>query len=438
MLLVLKNFRLVDETTDTHGSIIVEDGIIKEVYPGTDDGLDFVLAEKEIEQSLRRADAVLDGGSAGQNSGQAGSFVLMPAFVDLHAHFREPGFSQKETLESASLAAAAGGYGTIICMANTKPVTDTIERACYIKNRCDALGLVDVYPVLSLTKGMEGKELSEITLLNSNREEKENSIVRLLSEDGKDVADDKLFLSAMKEARRLGVSVSCHCDLDGENNAAKRALELGEQAQCRIHIAHVSTKEAAAMVRQAKKKSALFTCEVTPHHLALAEKDAVAMGAETHGQVNPPLRTEEDRQALIEALVDGTVDVIATDHAPHTNADKENGAPGFTGLETAFAVCYSTLVKPGNINLSKLSSLMSAAPARILGLDKENAGGRCGRGKIAPGLRADFAIADISAAWTVEPGTFMSRGKNSPFAGKELTGKIIKTIRGGRFVFDQH
>ena len=433
--LVLKNFRLVDETTDVCGSIIVEDGIIKEVYlENADDAFDFIIAEKEIERAAHRADIVLDGNAADPNS----NLVLMPAFVDLHAHFRDPGFPEKETLESACLAAVAGGFGTVVCMANTKPVTDTIAQAQSIKDRSDALGLIDLYPVLSLTKGMESKELSEITLLKENQNKLSGDSdglnpIRLLSEDGKDVTDDELFLAALKEARRTGIPVSCHCDLDGENNATRRAIELGKKASCnhqqdcRLHIAHVSTKEAAAIIREAKKNNNRLSCEVTPHHIALTEKDAAALGVESFGKVNPPLRKEEDRRALIEAIVDGTVDAIATDHAPHTKADKEQGAPGFTGLETAFAVCYSALVMPGHISLSKLSCLMSAEPARILGLDR----GKEGRGRIAPGMRADFAIADPGTAWTVDTALFKSRGKNSPFSGKKLHGKIALTIHNG-------
>ncbi|MDR0447664.1 MAG: dihydroorotase [Treponema sp.] len=442
-LLVLKNFRIVDETTDTTGSVIVENGIIKEVSAGSD--------SKEVEHAAYHADTVINGGSTEQKHG----LTLMPAFVDLHAHFREPGFEEKESrfstknlilsenrflsenLESACLAAAAGGYGTVVCMANTKPVTDTIAQARSLKNRSDVLGIIDLYPALSLTKGMEEKELSEITLLTGTCRPNDQ-IVRLFSEDGKDLADDMLFLAAMAEARRTEIPISCHCDLGEENNAVKRVVDLWKKAHCPLHIAHVSTKEAAATIRDAKNNiqvpSTFISCEVTPHHIALTEKDSAVMGAETHGRVNPPLRTEEDRQALITAIADGTVDAIATDHAPHTRTDKEKGAPGFAGLETAFGVCYSSLVIPGHITLSKLSSLMSAAPARILGL------GNCSgyyRGRIAPGLRADFAVADLSVAWTVDSGAFKSRGKNSPFIGRELGGRIVLTIRGGRVVFDR-
>jgi len=422
-LLVLKNFRIADETTDSFGSVVAEDGVIRNVCINSGSG-------SEINSAEKNEGIVIDGSK--QN------LVLMPAFVDLHAHFRDPGCHEKEArmpsevLESASLAAAAGGYGTVICMANTKPVTDTIAQAGSIKTRSDALGLIDLYPCLSLTKGMEGRELSEITLLREKPEA--DSVVLLVSEDGRDVADDRLFLAAMTEACRIGIPVSCHCDLGGENNATKRVLELGKQPRCRLHIAHVSTKEAISMIREAKKIFANLTCEVTPHHLALTAEAAAAMGEETHGRVNPPLRTEEDRRALISAIIDNTVDAIATDHAPHTRTDKENGAPGFTGLETAFAVCYSTLVLPGFIGLSKLSSLMSAAPARILGLGSNNCSGR---GRIAPGMRADFAIADLAETWTISTSAFMSRGKNSPFAGRECNGRIVKTILNGRIVYER-
>jgi dihydroorotase len=282
----------------------------------------------------------------------------------------------------------------------------------------------------------------------------------MLSEDGKDVAGDVLFLAAMKEARRLGLPVSCHCDAGGpeaaaakaageprpvwsrieENNAVRRAIELGKQAGCHIHIAHVSTREAADLIRRAKAEAAppfTLTCEATPHHIGCTEADARALGDESRGRVNPPLREEADRRAIIEAIRDGTIDAIATDHAPHSAADKEQGAPGFTGLETAFSVCLTELVlgrsgSGGALDLRRLSSLMSAAPARILGF---GGGGPLGRGRIAPGLRADLCIADIEAAGTVNPALFVSRGKNSPFAGRKLWGKILLTLHGGRVVF---
>jgi dihydroorotase len=277
----------------------------------------------------------------------------------------------------------------------------------------------------------------------------------MLSEDGKDVADDGIFLAAFTEARRLGIPVSCHCDAGGpeaeaakkagkgrdvwsrieENAATKRAIELGKKAGAHVHIAHVSTKEAAAMIREAKQTFPHLTCEATPHHIALTENDAHVLGDESYGRVNPSLRSEEDRLAIIKVILDGTIDAIATDHAPHSEADKAGGAPGFTGLETGFSVCFTELtgndntVKSNTIDLKRLSSLMSASPARILGL--------ADRGRIATGLRADMVIVDTKFLWTVKPELFKSRGKNSPFTGRTLRGKILLTLHGGRVVYDE-
>jgi dihydroorotase len=324
---------------------------------------------------------------------------------------------------------------------------------------------------------MEGKELSGIGEVPP-RAKDEARIPLMLSEDGKDLADEGLFLAAMREARRIGVPVSCHCDFGGgeaeaakergdarsvlsrieENNAVRRAIELGKRAGCHIHIAHVSTKEAVEMIRRARAElrektggeggaprngavggnaeGGVFrlSCEATPHHLALTEERARELGEESFGRVNPPLRAEADRQAILEALLDGTIDAIATDHAPHSPAGKAGGAPGFSGLETAFAVCYTELVRKlphaeGSPGLGRLSALMSAGPARVLGLASD-------RGRIAPGLRADLVVVDPEASLKAAPAAFKSRGKNTPFAGRELFGGVLMTIRGGRVVFE--
>ncbi len=256
MRTVFKNFRIIDEATDFFGALVVENGLIQELI---DTG------------NIPDGDIVVDGASHGDAMAFGESAVLLPAFIDLHSHFREPGFPEKETLESASLAAAASGFATVVCMANTKPVIDTVDKARALKARSDALGLIDLYPVLSLTKNMEGLELSGIKDLPC-----EKNGIRLplmLSEDGKDVADDGLFLAAMKEAKRLGIPVSCHCDFGGtevqavksagciraewsrieENIAVRRAIELGRKQGCHIHIAHVSTKESAGIIREVKE-----------------------------------------------------------------------------------------------------------------------------------------------------------------------------------------
>ena len=410
--ILLKNFRIVDADTDFLGSLFIENDIIKKIDNDTNNVPD--------------ADITIDGRGFGSSA------AIMPAFIDLHAHFREPGFPHKETLfpsetlESAALAAVAGGYATVVCMANTNPVTDTAEKARALKARSDALGLINLHPVLSLTKNMEGRELSEIK--NLSIKELSAAGVLMLSEDGKDVEDDDLFIAAMEAAKRLGVAISCHCDLGGENDATRRAVELGKKAGGHIHIAHVSTKEAADFIRLTKQSlpangGFTLTCEATPHHIGATEADARRMGDKSFGRVNPSLRSEADRQAIIAALHDGTIDAIATDHAPHSEADKAAGAPGFTGLETAFAVCHSHLA---DADLRRLSALMSANPARILGLQD--------RGRIAEGLRADIVIVDTEAMWKVAPEQFKSRGKCSPFAGKELRGKVLMTLNGGKIV----
>jgi dihydroorotase len=428
MRVVFKNFRVVDSARDFFGVVVVEDALIQDVV---DDG------------NIPDGDIVIDG------RGFGGTAVLMPAFIDLHAHFREPGFPEKETLESASLAAAAGGFATVVCMANTKPVIDTIDKASALKTRSDALGLIDLYPVLSLTNNMEGLELSGIKDIVYGKDR--IGLPLMLSEDGKDVEDDGLFLAAMKEAKRLGLPVSCHCDFGGpeteaakssgskraewsrmeENFAVRRAIELGKKAGCHIHIAHVSTKEAVQIISEAKKSFVSgngfsLSCEATPHHIGATEEDARRMGDETYGRVNPSLRSEADREELIAGLGDGTIDAIATDHAPHSEKDKAAGMPGFTGLETAFAVSLSYLT-PG-IDLRRLSALMSANPARILGLED--------RGLIKKGFRADLVIVDTGANWKVDPEKFKSRGKCSPFAGKTLRGKILLTLNAGKIVFE--
>ncbi|MDR0600311.1 MAG: amidohydrolase family protein [Treponema sp.] len=435
---------MVDERTDTFGSVVVENGRIRELIPGGDDS-------PAVRTAAARAAAVIEG----ENFGSRGGLVLMPSFVDLHAHFREAAFSAEppgpaETIESGCLAAAAGGYGAAVCMANTRPVTDRLEQAEALRRRAGALGLIDLYPALSLTRGMEGRELSEITRLAPNGGEPAPGSganaaggCRLISEDGKDLPNEELFLAALAAARRAGIPVSCHCDLGGEDAATARALALARRAGAPVHIAHVSTAGAMDLIRGAKKAGGRITCEVTPHHISLTEADAAALGPKSHGRVNPPLRREADRRALIEAVAGGTVDAIATDHAPHGETDKERGAPGFSGLETAFAVCYTALAAPepetpgGRISLSRLSSLMSAGPARILGLTVPDADpdGAPPRGFIAPGYKADLCAADLSAVWTVDPAAFKSRGKNSPFRGKTLRGKIVLTIKSGRPVF---
>ena len=428
MKLLLKNFRIVDSSGDITGSVVTENGIITEVIPSG--------------KSINSDSAVVIDGERFTSESKP---VLMPAFTDLHAHFRDPGYTDKENLESATLAAVAGGYGTAVCMANTKPVIDSADISLSLKERSDTLCMIDLYTVLSVTKNMEGKVLSEINTLP----EKPKSVM-MISEDGKDVVSEELLLSAFREARRLGIPVSCHCDFGGEeaekskragdsravwsrieeNYATERVISLWQKERCHIHIAHVSTKESVEIIREAKRNNKtefLLTCEATPHHLALSEACFDSSDAESFSRVNPPLRACEDRDAVLEAVLDGTIDAVATDHAPHTKADKIAGAPGFSGIETSFSVCFTHLVKNKNLSLSRLSWLMSDSPARILSLHD--------RGRIACGLHADLVIVDTEKVRKINPDSFKSKGKNSPFKNQSLSGEILMTIHKGRVVY---
>lgn len=449
MRLIFEQVRLVDHSMDRRGTLTVEEDLIREISFHEDSPL-------PIDE--------LYHGPAIHIDCTGTDWVLMPAFVDLHAHFRDPGFPEKENLESASLAAIAGGYGTVVCMANTSPPIDSLDLAQRLRSRSAQLGLIDLYPALSLTRNMEGRDPGHLEALQG---EALRDMVRLLSEDGKDVADDETLRRAFQAARILGIPVSYHCDWGGaeaetaktagkprsvwsrieENRATERVLAIAAECGIHIHIAHVSTKEALEMVRKARQKATLglpqnrdpdsqnemrqqnfrVTCEVTPHHLACTEADADRLGAESFGRVNPPLRTTEDIAALIRGIQEGTIDAIATDHAPHTEADKKRGAPGFTGLETAFSVSHAALVEGNHCSLQKLSALMSYKPSRILGLTD--------RGMLAPWARADLVLVDLTAEQIVQKTDFKSRSANSPFIGQRLFGRILMTVHQGKIVY---
>ncbi len=479
------NARLVDAHTDTLGMLLVAEGKIAAVLLG--------------EFSAESAKSLAENFFADQETDVAINFIdcngmiLQPAFIDLHAHFRYPGQGQKEELTTALAAAAAGGFGTLVLMPNTIPAISSKELVEQVCQDAHAVEIADVIQSITLTKDYSGNDTSHLQQLSAFVDGTPPSAgqVAMATEDGKDVESSSTMLEAMKICGQKNITVACHSEdmslaaaarplrkvatdifakqLPLEENAlgaipatapnedirralssleeanrllslaediaTQRNIDLARQAGCHVHISHVSTAGAMKAIRVAKAKGYAVTSEVTPHHLGLS----VAAGdlALKH-IVNPPLRSEADRQAVIQALLEGTADCISTDHAPHTAQDKANGAPGFSGLETAYGVCNSVLVQGINgaadgrtITASQLSKLMAANPAHILTLDQ----GAEPRGHLKPGFMADLVLCDPAAQWIVQGRDFFSKGKYTPLEGATLTGKVLATYHGGREVF---
>jgi dihydroorotase len=396
MDLLIKGARVVDYCQDFIGDVYIKDGEISEI------GKDLFKTCEMIN---------------GENK------VLMPAFADLHSHFRDPGLTYKEDISSGCRAAVKGGYTTVNLMANTKPVCSDMETVRYVIEKAEKENLVDINQTVSITRNLEGKDISHLEDFNKNNKE----IVKFISDDGKGVGDSKVMLQAMVKAREKDLTVISHAESPelsnvdmrlAENIMTWRDISLAKVTGCSLHMAHVSTKEAMEYVIEGKKAGVTITCEVTPHHLALTEA--------IDYKVNPPLRNREDIEYIIQAIREGYVDIIATDHAPHSKEDKEMGAPGISGLETAFSVCYTALVKSGEISLNKLSELMSKNPAEIMGINK---------GKIAIGYEGDLVLIDIDKKYKIDSEGFISKGKNTPFHGRPVYGEVVKTIKGGRIVY---
>jgi len=373
--------------------------------------------------------------------------VVCPGFLDMHVHLREPGQEWKETVESGTRAAAAGGFTGVACMPNTEPVHDTRSVTEYLVTRARSHGAVTVHPIGCVTKGQLGEELAE---MHDMRE----AGARAFSDDGRPVSSSLVMRRALEYSRIFDVPIIDHCEdavlVDGgvanegvvatrmglrgwpsiaEEIAVQRDLLLAEYTGGHVHIAHASTGRTIDLVREAKRRQVRATCEVTPHHLVLTD-EAIAE-YDTNAKMNPPLRAAEDCRALIQGLADGTVDAIATDHAPHHTDEKcvEFAlAPfGVVGLETAVAICLDRLVQRGAIPLARLVELLTIGPARILRLD---------RGTLRPGAVADVTVLDLERTTTVRPEQFQSKGRNTPFGGWELRGAPVLTIVGGRVVHD--
>jgi dihydroorotase len=377
---------------------------------------------------------------------EARGLVAVPGFVDMHVHLREPGFEYKETIASGTAAAAAGGFTAVASMANTQPVNDCAAVTEYILKKAAVAGKARVHPVGATTKAMEGRELAEIGEMVA-------AGAVAISDDGRPVSDPNVMRRAMEYAKMFGIVVIEHCEtlelhpggvmnegywstalgLRGiprasEEIAVARNIRLAELTGARFHVAHLSTAGALRSVREAKARGLSVTCEVTPHHLLLTDERVSSY--DTQAKMKPPLTTEEDRQGLLEGLRDGAVDAIATDHAPHHQDEKDDdfdSAPfGIVGLETAVALSLDRLVRPGIITLSRMVELLSSRPARILKVEG---------GTLAKGARADVTLLDLERPFRVEPQSFLSKGRSTPFAGWELTGRAVRTIVGGTTVW---
>lgn len=369
--------------------------------------------------------------------------LVVPGLVDVHVHLREPGFSYKETIKSGTEAAARAGYSAVCAMPNLNPVPEdaaTLARELDIIER-DAV--IDVLPYGAITRGERGAELADMAAMAP--------YVCGFSDDGHGVQSPELMRAAMLEAKRLGKPIAAHCEdnsllrggyiHDGEYARAHghlgicsesewgpiaRDAELVRETGCTYHVCHISTKESAEVIRRAKAEGLDISCETGPHYLLLSDADLQEDG---RFKMNPPLRSETDRRALVDALLDGTIDMIATDHAPHSAEEKSRGlegsAFGITGLETAFPVLWTGLVEPGIISRERLIELMSTAPAGRFGID-------CG---IEVGRTASLAVFDTKSSYTIDPDTFVSQGKSTPFAGREVRGRCVLNICKGREVW---
>ena len=392
---------------------------------------DFACRYEEIKAFAEKF--LADGGllSAVEN------YIIVPGLCDVHVHFREPGFSYKETIASGSAAAAHGGYTAVCTMPNLDPVPDSAE---HLQVQLDAIkrgAAIKVLPYGAITVGEKGERLADMEAISDK--------VCAFSDDGKGVQNDEMMREAMTAAKRLGKIIAAHCEdnsllfggyiHDGEyarmhghrgiSSASEykqieRDLRLAEETGCAYHVCHISTKESVELIKQAKARGVNVTCETAPHYLVLCDED---MQEDGRFKMNPPLRSLEDKQALIEGIKDGTIDMIATDHAPHSAEEKGRGLEkslmGIVGLETAFPVLYTELVTKNIITLDRLVELMSFKPKERFGIDINN----------------DFAVFDISEAYKIDPENFLSMGRATPFAGREVFGRCLLTVHNGKVVY---
>ena len=422
MKILIKHGRVLDPDTRKDGiyDVLTEDGVIRKVAP-------------EIEEP---ADQVLE----------AEGCWVMPGLIDLHVHLRDPGLTHKETVETGAAAAAHGGITTIVAMPNTKPVVDDEHKVSYVHNKAKSCTLVHVLQAGAVTKGQKGEELADIEKMAA-------AGAPAISEDGKSVMNSGLYRKAMKIAAQCGIPVLAHCEdinlveggvvnadpameklgLKGISNAVEdvitaRDIMLAKETGARLHLCHCSTADSVRMVAEAKKEGLPVTAEVCPHHFTLSTEDI--SGSDTNYKMNPPLRTRADVEALRQGLTDNIMDVISTDHAPHSAQEKaqsmEKAPFGIVGLETSVALTITELVEPGILTPMQMAEKMSYNPAKVLGIDK---------GSLAEGKPADITIIDPDAEYVIDTRTFFSKGKNTPFNGKKVKGLVRATICDGKIAY---
>lgn len=418
--MIIKNGKVVLEDNVIEADILIENGKIAKIEENIP-----VNGEKVIDATGKH---------------------VFPGLIDMHVHLRDPGFEHKEDIESGSKAAVKGGFTQICCMPNTDPVADNKVVVSYIKHKAQEVNLCKVHPIGAITKGEKGEQLAEIG-------EMKNAGAVAISDDGVTVKNSRLMRLAMEYASGFDIKCLCHCEdkelVDGgvmneglsstiaglkgiprasEDIIIAREIALAESLDVPVHICHVSTHSGVRLIRDAKKAGVKVTAETCPHYFAVT--DEIVRTFDTNTKVNPPIREEIDKKAVLAGLQDGTLDCIVTDHAPHhfndKNVEYNLASFGISGIETSFGFAVTYLYKTGVLTLPELADKMSGAPARILGLQG---------GKIAVGEVADFTIADLNAKWTVDPAKFVSKGKNSPFGGYELYGVVKYTIVDGEIKY---
>ena len=425
-------------------SILIKGG--RYINPATDtDSMMDVLVDESSGTIIKVASEIND--EADRVIDAMGCYVL-PGFIDMHVHLRDPGQTKKGDIATESRAAARGGYTTVLAMPNTTPPVDSPSGIRYVRDKAKKVGLVNVLQVGAITEGMEGKKVTNIPAM------KDEGMVAI-SEDGKSVMDSGVLFEAMKLAKKHNITVLSHCEdatlvrggvmnegnkskafgMPGiikavENNIVARDIFLAQESGVRLHICHVSTAEAAEMIRLARDMGVQVTGEVCPHHFTLSDED-IPSAKSTEYKMNPPLRAPFDRDAMREALRDGVLTVISTDHAPHAPEDKAGdmttAAFGIVGLETAASLTHTELVKRGFLDPVSMARCMSYNPAQILGLD---------RGDISEGKVADITVFNPNKTYTIDPKDFVGKSTNMPYKGREVTGRVVATIMGGKVTYE--